>query len=314
MSTRDQPDWWKNVGGQNSQDSILERRSLVWNDADPQPPPAAPPLSTPDTYKGKFYTRGCRGMIEEIQIYRTATAGGTITLRLSPHPCLGPFYTVIIPIGPADAWTGVAFEQMWNYDSLFIWVSALAAGEEWGYDAVQPQDGHESTDAGATWADMATRPFIRVVYTGETPGDVPVSGIVNNIPIPSSAAQVARAIVANVPSGIWTNLCTYNGAGEVLELKIDYATVVVPAAGVQYAIMPLIDGAGTIETENRQITQSVVATSGRCSMGEFLQDGTGTRIWVRIPYQFRRVITLQGWQNTGAAVTMTGTIMANIMR
>lgn len=200
MSTRDHPDWWRPMGGQNSQDSILERRSLIWNDDGVVSRTRFPILGTNALYKGKFFTRGCRGMIEEIQIYRTATAGGTIILHISPHPCLGPLYTVTIPAGPANAWTGVAFEQMWNYDSLFIWTSYVAIGEFWGYDAAQPYDGHISEDAGATWADWAARPFIRVIYTGETPGDVPVSGIINNIPIPSISSrslELERAFSAN---------------------------------------------------------------------------------------------------------------------
>lgn len=210
----DEQDWWRPVGGSASHQGLLERRSLVWNDDGVVDRALFPILGTNAVYKGKFFPRGCRGMIEEILIYRTATAGGTITLVFSPHPCLGPLYTVVIPAGPANAWTAVAFEQMWNYDSLFIWVLELEAGEEWGYDAALPWDGHISEDTGATWAAWTARPFIRVCYTGETPGDVPVSGIINNIPIPSISSMSEEETVA-VNLDTLTLIATVTGSGYI---------------------------------------------------------------------------------------------------
>lgn len=189
MSTRDHPDWWRPVGGQNSQDSTLERRSTIWNDGDPIPPAAPPAFHTGLDYRGKFFTRGCRGMIENLQIYCIRTAAGTLDLSFSPHPCIGPLYTVTITPGAAWAWALVAFQEMWNYDSLFIWVSRCDADVSYGFDTVQPLDGHRSTDAGATWLSIGQRPYIRVIYTGETPGDVPVSGIINNVPIPYASSE-----------------------------------------------------------------------------------------------------------------------------
>lgn len=202
MSSRDHPDWWRPTGGQNSQDSILERRSLVWNDNGVEAPNAPPAFYTGVHHKGKFFPRGCRGMIEQLQIYCINTAGGSLQLRYSPHPGLGPVNTVTITPAATWGWVGVDIEEMWNYDSLFIWVFSCQADVSWGYDATLPFDGHESTDAGATWEDMAIRPFIRVVYTGETPGDVPVSGIVNNIPLPNFVPDITNDwVMLNVPGG-----------------------------------------------------------------------------------------------------------------
>jgi len=188
MSTEDHPDWWRPMGGQNSQDSTLERRSLIWNDngvLDGVDPPA---FYTCEEYVGKFFTRGCRGMIEEIQIYCRDAGVNRLRLYCSPHPCLGPL--TYVDITPLDtwAWRAGTLEEMWNYDSLFIWVYACYVGVDWAYDTEQPYDGHEATYPGHTWAALDIRPFIRVVYTGETPGDVPVSGIINTIPIPSSSS------------------------------------------------------------------------------------------------------------------------------
>lgn len=201
MSSEDHPDWWRPTGGQNSQDSILERRSLVWNDNEVEAPDAPPANYTEVIYKGKFYTRGCRGMIEQLQIYCVRAAAGTLQLRYSPHPCLGPIGTVTITPGATWGWVGVDIEEMWNYDSLFIWVYACSADVSWAYDAVWPYDGHWSQDVGATWEDMAIRPFIRVVYTGETPGDVPVSGIINNVELPNTQTPAGGLTTLNVPAG-----------------------------------------------------------------------------------------------------------------
>lgn len=322
MATRDHPDWWKNVGGSNAQDSILERRSLISNDDAVVDRTAYPILGTDAIYKGKFYTRGCRGMIEELQIWRTVTAGGTITLRLSPHPCIGPLYEVVIPIGPAGAWTGVAFEQMWNYDSLFIWVHELEAGEEWGYDAALPYDGHESTDTGATWADLAIRPFIRAVMTGETPGDVPVSGVVNTIEIPSVALEKETVGFVAVPHNVETEVLLVEGAGTMIQAALSMNTSVTPTAGsppaaVYYAIILQADGLPAYFGDNRMMTQSEVATAGRCSCGEFWQSTVAepvydrTKMILRVPVKFRRNLSLRLLQTTGVGVNVTGSLYVN---
>ncbi|GAH63757.1 unnamed protein product, partial [marine sediment metagenome] len=102
MSSEDHPDWWRPTGGQNSQDSILERRSTIWNDDGIVAPTIPDAFYEAAIYKGKFFTRGCRGMIEQIQLYCIGDAADTITIRYSPHPCLGPINEVTIV--PAAAW------------------------------------------------------------------------------------------------------------------------------------------------------------------------------------------------------------------
>jgi len=325
MSTEDHPDWWRPVGGQNSQDSILERRSLVWNDNDVEAPDA-PPASYEDVdHKGKFFTRGCRGMIEQIGIYCIRTVAGTLTLSISPHPCMGPLYTVVITPGAAWAWVAADFEQMWNYDSLFIWVSACSADVSWAYDAVLPYDGHWSQDTGATWEDMAIRPFIRVFYTGETPGDVPVSGIVNTIPIPNIAAEIEVGLLPNLPNAAYTTICDAVGAGTMLEARVYFRTSVAPTpaivfGSVWYELHIYADGALAYHTTNRIICQSEIATAGRSSVGEFYQATVAdpaynmTVLAVRMPIQYRRTIRMRVFQSSGGAVSTTGHIFANELR
>ena len=313
------------MGGQNSQDSTLERRSLIWNDNNVETPDAPPAFSQAGEFEGKFFTRGCRGKIEEIQMYcRSTGILPTIILRFSAHPCIGPFYDVTITPGAPWAWVGVAFEEMWNYDSLFIWVYSVT-NADWGYDAVLPYDGHLSLDAGATWADEAIRPFIRVVYTGETPGDVPVSGIVNTIEIPSIATQVASTVGINVPSGVLTEVCVAEGAGTMIEAKLEFRTSVAPTAGVappsvHYQLWLRADGAYASFTDNRELTQSCVATFGRSSVGEFWQCVVAdppydrTFIRIRLPIKFRRELAMVAVQTTGVAVIAETHLFANMIR
>lgn len=165
-------------------------------------------------YRGKYYPRGCRGLIEEIQIYSMATAGGTVILNLSPHPGLGPVMTVTVTPGVGWAWAAIAVGRSWDYDSLFIWISTISPDVYWVYDEATPYDGHQSTDTGITWVSVDTRPFIRVVYTGESAGDVPVSGIVNNIPIPNTST-VRTAVAVGVGTAAYVELVDVVGAGYV---------------------------------------------------------------------------------------------------
>lgn len=324
MSTKDHPDWWRPVGGQNSQDSVLERRSLVWNDNNVEAPNAPPANYTEIIYKGKFYPRGMRGMLEQLQIYCIRTGIGTLTLRYSPHPCLGPFGEIIITPGATWAWVGTDIEEMWNYDSLFIWVYECDADVSWAYDAVLPYDGHWSTDTGATWEAMAIRPFIRAVYTGETPGDVPVSGIINTIEIPSVGTSEDSAFGVNVPHNAYTLMCTTEGAGTIIGASLAYDTSVAPTAGpappaVTYFLALYVDGAYAWGVDNRGTTQSYVATFGRSCDGTFLQGTIADPAWdetllsLICNVKFRRTASLYAYQSTGGAVPVTGTIYTNLL-
>ena len=214
MSTPDHPDWWRPVGGANAQDSTLERRSTIWNDPAPIPPEVPPLPLTGVKDRAKFFPRGCRGKIEEVQVYGMRTAEGTLDVSLSPHPCIGPLYTITITPGATWNWYGTVFRQMWNYDSLFLWISRCDADVSWGRDQILPFDAHSTPDAGATWQVRTWRLYIRVVYDCETPGDVPVSGIVNNIPIPNQSSRYEQESKL-IPMTDLTEVIRIDGAGYV---------------------------------------------------------------------------------------------------
>lgn len=307
-------DYSSPVMGPNAKEMRTERRSTSSNDNGVVAPAAPPAFYTMEIFKGKFYTRGCRGMLEQLQIYCRRDAGvGVLTLYYSPHPCIGPFGQVTITPGANWAWVAADIEEMWNYDSLFIWVRACHANVSWAYDTALPFDGHESDDLGVTWSDMAIRPFIRAVFTGETAGDVPVSGILNVIRIPSTALEAAFGQV-NIQSGVWTDATFAIGAGELIQVQVEFVSAVVPAAGVEYRVRIQADGLAGIEVGNRQITQSVIATAGRCAIGEFFQDATSTWLWVRLPIQYRRRLLAVAYQSTGGPVVVRATIVSNELR
>jgi len=312
------------MGGQNSQDSVLERRSLIWNDNDIVDGTVPDDFYTEVADKGKFFPRGCRGMLEQLEIYCIRTGAGALRLRYSPHPCLGPINEVTIIPGADWAWVASVIEEMWNYDSLFIWVYTCPASVRWAYDAEQPQDGHESGDAGATWAAMAIRPFIRVVYTGQTPGDVPVSGIVNTIEIPSVASTYSTEEAVAVPHNVLTLIADVEGAGEVISAAVDLDISVTPTPGdppaaVVYTLEIWVDGAFAWAVTNRSLTQSCVAPSGRACDGAFYQctvadpawDLTG--IFTNIILKFRRTAAVYIRQTSGGACLATGTLYVNLM-
>lgn len=296
-----QPDYAGTVLGPRVVPATNERRTIILNDSGIVSG-VAPPSNRSASWYGKFFPRGMRGTIEEIRLYAYRTAAGTVTLNISPQPGLGPTYSTVITPGLAWGWVDAAFNVMWNYDSLYVWIRSCGAAVFWGYDAVKPFDCHLTANMGATFTDVDERPFIRVVMTGETAGDVPVSGTLNVIPLPNRSVEMGFVSNYNLPDGMWTTIMSEEGTGHLVEVIIRFETVVIPTAAVEYGVRFRIDGLGVANVMNRQLTQTVDATSGRCSIGEFLQDGTDTWLWVRLPISYRRMLDIAAWQSTGAVV------------
>jgi hypothetical protein len=93
-----------------------------------------------------------------------------------------------------------------------------------GFDDGSPYDGHDSSDE-VTWVPVTGRYWIRVGYAGETVGDLPVSGTVNVIDVPSATTSAGGVGDINVPSATETTLLDIKDVGELLglELYITYA-------------------------------------------------------------------------------------------
>ena len=327
MATRDHPDWWTPVGGLNATESLLERGSTVMNDGG---------VITwgnviDDVRQGKFFPRGMRGHIWSVGVYcrdnAVVPAGGTITVYLAPYVGCGQLLTaaIAVPVGGVAAWRAAIFDRFWNYDGMFIWVVCSNVDIQYALDFLDPRDGWTSTDSGAIWAAAAIRPWFRVYLYGETAGDVPVSGTLNTIEIPSVSSELTTGVNPNFPHAAWTTLFTGVGAGTMLEARLLFETSVAPTAGiaapaVRYAIDIYADGVRAYLTDNRQICQSEVATAGRSSAGEFWQTTVAepaydrTMLAIRIPIQFRRSIRVDAFQSSGGIVPASGSIHVSELR
>lgn len=200
MSTKDHPDWWKNVGGSNALASVLERRSVISNNG------VVPMWQAghEEITWGKFFPRGMRGWLEQIEIYSQCplAPGGTIVVNLSPYPESGILHTanIVVPAGGGIAWRPALFRLFWNYDSMFIWWYCVQPNVLMAYDLEEPNDAYTGDIDTTAWQPLNQRRWVRVEMTGETPGDVPVSGTLNTVPIPNLVSDMdAATVVINGP-------------------------------------------------------------------------------------------------------------------
>lgn len=213
----DEPDWSRPVWGPASMTSRLERRTLIENNG----------VVTLwinkafDNRIGKFFPRGCRGWIDDVEVYcyDTGAAGGTITVYISPFIGCGVVQqaNLVIPPGGAAAWRAAAFNLVWNYDALFIWAVCSTVALRIGYDTGTPYDSYDSANQGLDWVHQDRRMWARVIMKGETAGDVPVSGTLNTIPIPTRGTM-AEAAGVEVNIATWQTLQDMLGAGKLCYL------------------------------------------------------------------------------------------------
>ncbi|MBW2559547.1 MAG: hypothetical protein JRE40_01705 [Deltaproteobacteria bacterium] len=210
----------KTSGGANividklTQTAYTERRSTISNNG----ATATMESAGTTTYRGKFFPRGMRGFLGSIEIYcdNSDTADHTFTIKIAPQPSMGPTIeeTLTVSAGASAAWASRIIREFWNYDSMFIWVVAdNATYPRIGYDTDTPYDAHHSTDE-TTWIPQNRRYWIRILMRGETVGDVPVSGTLNTIRIPSESQE--RLYVSNTNlSTTETTMKEIHGAGNV---------------------------------------------------------------------------------------------------
>jgi hypothetical protein len=170
--------------------------------------------------RGKFFPRGCRGFISSIEIYcaNADTAAHTFTIKIAPMPGMGPVatYTLSVAGGSSANWRSVTVNRFWNYDSLFIWVYSDSDGYGMlGYDTGTPYDYYVSTDE-VSWGFFSCRFWFRVNFSGQTIGDLPVSGTLNTVEIPPVTSKFAYLAQGGIDGGqTATLLDTVYGAGKL---------------------------------------------------------------------------------------------------
>lgn len=153
----------------------------------------------------KFFPRGCRGYIKSIELYckdDTGT-GGEIKIYLSPTIGSGYLYTVDFEYygSTVGEWRTAAFDIFWNYDSLFIRIDHGGADIDLARDDETPHDTYITDDKGLTFTVWDYRAWFRVVYKGQTVGDLPVSGTVNTVNIPNVLTGYAAGLSTEVDGG-----------------------------------------------------------------------------------------------------------------
>lgn len=135
----------------------------------------------PATYRsGKFFQRGARGFINTVdcRCSDSGIGGGTFTVYLAPHPYgeVVASATITVPGGAGADWRSATFDIMWASDSLFVFMSASSDDMAVGEDSGTPYDRIRSTDSGATWYADDKRMWYRVIYKGQTIGEVTIGG------------------------------------------------------------------------------------------------------------------------------------------
>jgi len=152
---------------------------------------------------GKFFPRGARGNLNAIWMYVRNTDPSTQTLKLwvTPMPGMGPVAeaSLTIPGNTPPSWVTEALRIPWNYDSLFIFWQASSPNLEVALDLGEPYDNYSSDDEGVTWLAENSRSWVKLDMTAQTVGDVPVSGTINAIQIPSLSGT-RSGIALSVPS------------------------------------------------------------------------------------------------------------------
>jgi len=243
------------------------------------------------TLRGKFFPRGCRGFIRQVEIYcdNPDTSSHQYTVRLSPSPGVGPVITatLTVPAGSSLAWRSVSINKAWNYDSLFVWIQADSDSyPRHRFDDGEPYDYYSSSD-GLSWTAGDYRLWIQVETAGQTVGDLPVSGTVNSVAVPSVSSSSTKGQVA-VPAHTESTLAEVRGAGKVYRISLWTQESTLEfrfyVDGVQLPAQGLII--------NRTFTPDHVSDLGYSAstpMIQYVEYSTGNyRIDMQIPFSFRQ--------------------------
>jgi hypothetical protein len=288
-----------------TQGAYTERRDVLANNG----ATATMVASNLTNKRGKFFPRGCRGFLRYVEVYcdNADSVAHTFTVKIAPMPGMGSVYTgtVSVAAGSSAAWRMVQFNKYWNYDSMFIWV--ICDSDSYGrlgYDTGEPHDCYMSTDE-VSWLFYDYRFWFRIALSGMTVGDLPVSGTVNIIEIPSSmSARQGSAIT--VPAGGEAYDTEILGCGEVLIVIFwapsnsarDYLRPRIKCDGVQ--VLPFDFTVG--KWHDVLVGQS---SQGIC-IGVWDTTNWNYTLIVALPITFKRSLQV-GWYNEGTS-SYTGTV------
>ena len=272
-----------------TQGAYIERRSVLENNGET-------PIMVDGnkTYaRGKFFPRGCRGFISNVQVYcdNLDAVQHVLTVHFTVAPGMGDVYAVTLPLpaGSSEDWRLAYVKRMWNYDSLFIWVESDSdAYGRIGVDLGAPFDAYGSTDR-AEWMAGPARLWIKVMLTGETVGDLPVTGTLNTVRVPNASSCAAGELTA-ISKGVEAVLLTLHGAGIVDAVR--FATTH-PAVELRiYVDDVYVQKIVPEDLYNWGFTASTPAYS----LLKYSATATNYAL-ITIPYEFKRKFELRGWHN-----------------
>jgi hypothetical protein len=253
-------------------------------------------LSNLTNRRGKFFPRGCRGFIRSIEIYcnNADTASHTFTVKVSPMPGMGPVaaFTLSVAGGSGNAWRSVTVGRFWNYDSLFIWV--MSDSDSYGglgYDTGEPYDFYSSTDE-VSWTFGNYRFWFRVNMTGETVGDLPVSGTVNSVEVPASGS-CTTVDFTTVPPGGSVTLIDFKGCGTcVLVGFLTDSPFVYPRIKCDDVDALYTLGGSVLQPYYLYYYMLPVGTGPGVALTKYDETNNRYAIVITVPLQFKRRFTL----------------------
>jgi len=240
--------------------------------------------------RGKFFPRGCRGFIRQVQIYcdNQDTVGHVFTIRISPMPGMGAIIEKDLTVagGLSADWRTVVIDALWPYDSLFIWVQSDSdTYGRLGYDDGSPYDYFYSTD-GAAWTTGNARYWFRILMAGQTVGDLPVSGTINAVMLPRSVSRVDSGTVT-VPAGSYQTLASVEGAGEMVSCLLTAGN-----SSVVYKVICDGEVASEFTFDDLHAAGFTASTPG-LSLLLFTSGAGDNRLWDTRPFSFNRKLEIR---------------------
>jgi len=167
---------------------------------------------------GLFFPRGCRGVINriEISVKNTTGAGYNVNCTISIAPGYPPLITKQIWV-PATltsyGWRGQVLNQFWPYESMYVEISSPVSGiylegktsafGAGGYKNVAPQN---------------IQPGMKLAIMDKKAGEVSISGTVNTINIPNRTTKVTFS--GTTSADTWVELINEAFIGKIKKIVL----------------------------------------------------------------------------------------------
>jgi len=298
-----------------TQGAYTERQSTLANNG-----ATATMTGSNSTYRrGKYFPRGCRGYINYVDIYcnNADSASHTFTVYFAVAPGMGPVFSVTISVGGSSGadWRTATVRRFWNYDSMFVYVrcdSDLYGNV--GYDNGTPYDGYYSSDE-VTWIIGNVRYWIRVSVTGETVGDLPVSGTVNTVEVPASSSK-SSIDLTSVPAGGSVTLIDYYGCGTCVLIGF-YSDSPYVYPWIQCDDVDALVSLGGFSLQPGTLNNFMLPVGTGPGVALTKYDTTTNKygLVITVPLQFRRHFKLQAFNaDTGNAHNARCDVVFNLIR